>query len=147
MAEQQEDIFNEETKSFAYADYYTVIPMIQRYYYNMLELFRNYYELRINGRENRKLRNKIQSYIVILYDLLKNYNSVKKSKEVIYFNEHYYKINDVLSEVIQKGAMYGSILGFSGMVACKDAIVRAHFELGLSNIEITKENPNLAVRG
>lgn len=125
----------EEREQAVYADYYIVIPQIQKYYYAMLEMFRVYYELRINKKDNLKLKNKIQSYIVLLTDLLKNYNSIKKSKKMVLFDNQYYAIDYMLNTVVIKTSMNLRMMSFEGLVACKEAIIKAHFELGLSNIE------------
>jgi hypothetical protein len=122
------DYENEEQETFAYADYYTVIPMIEQYYYKMLELYRIYYELKLNGKENKRLMRKIQSYILVLYDLFRNYNSIKVNEELMkIFN----KMNEVQKDLTK--------MSFRALTICKEAIVNAHFKLGLSDIEREKK--------
>lgn len=132
----REDYSDEEPETFAYADYYTVIPMIEQYYYRMLELYRVYYELKLNGKENKRLMRKIQSYILVLYDLFRNYNSIKVNEELMkVFN----KMNEVQCDLTK--------MNFKALTICKEAIVNAHFELGLSDIEKEKSDPSRAILG
>ena len=38
-------------------------------------------------------------------------------------------------------------LGFKGLYLCKEAIIKAHFDLGLSKIEKEKGNPGRSIKG
>lgn len=123
----------EEGEAQAWADYYNVIAMIETYYYKMLELFRIYCELRNNGKKNPKLMTKIQSYISTLYFLLKNYKSIKDNKKIT-------RTFEEIKKYLMEKRMTDKALTIS-----VDAIVDAHFALGLSKIEKPKTDPGSAL--
>ncbi len=135
-----------------YADYYTVIPNIHRYYYEMLEFWRTYYESLLNGKNNRKLARKIQTYIVILFDLLKNYSLVRESDMTLIFKDKEYKMNDAFN-TLEVYTSKLTTMDYGSLKICKDAILNAHFALGLSNIEqqttdeVDPEYSMIAARG
>ena len=124
---------DEQADSQAWADYYNVIAMIETYYYKMLELFRIYCELKNNGKTNPKLMTKIQSYISTLYFLLKNYKSIRDDK----------KLKIIFAKI--KVFLIDKKMNDQALTESVDAIVDAHFILGLSKIEKPKVDPGDAL--
>lgn len=127
---------SDEEGSFAYADYSGVVVMIQTYYYKTLEFFRQYYLMIIKGKDYKPLKQQIQSYILILTQLLKRYESVQDNKEV---KKMFIKI-DKFTETLET-------INFKKLKECIDIISDAHHALGLSKIEFKKRNPNKSISG
>ncbi len=125
--EEEQEEKEEEEESFAYADYSGVVVMIQTYYYKTLELFRQYYLLTLKGIDHKPLKQKIQSYVIIVVQLLRNYDPLKKDK----------KIKDIFLK-INKFAGTGKLFNFDRMKKCIDSMVDAHYILGLSKLEFKK---------
>ena len=134
--EDYEEPEEEETESFAYADYSGVVTMIQTYYYRMLEIFRQYYLLVIKGKDHKPQRQAIQSYIIILTQLLKRYNSIQNDKTA----------NKVLKDIDEFTKTTGT-MNFEKLKDCVDTISDAHNILGLNKIEFQKRNPAKAMTG
>lgn len=121
----------------AWADYYTVIPMIQSNYYDMLNLYEKYYFMLLNQISNSttfKLKNAIQAKLAKLRSMLENYNSVKNTGESLRYGKIQYELDKIFM-LISESEETGKRLNWKGIMLCKDGIVKAHFLLGLSNIE------------
>lgn len=132
-----------ETDYQAYADWYNVTAMIEINFYQMLDLFEKFHYLTLCNKDNMttwKLKAAIQVKISKLRSMLQHYDSVKKSKT----NLIYGGINTNLAKVfvlIKAADDQKKRLGFKGLYLCKEAIIKAHFDLGLSKIEKEKTDP------
>lgn len=118
---------DEQQESFAYADYSGVVVMIQTYYYRMIEAFRQYYIMRLKGRDSIALKQKIQSYISTTVQLMKNYAPIQDDKKLKKLFEDITKFTGTLENI-----------NFQKMQECIDKIVKAHYILGLSKLEFKK---------
>ena len=133
----------EETDYQAYADWYNVIIMIEVNFYQMLDLFEKFYYLTLCNKDNIetwKLKAAIQAKISKLRSMLQHYHSVQKSKDKLKYGD----VNTTLGKVfvLIKASDDKKIrLGFKGLYLCKEAIIKAHFDLGLSKIEKEKGDP------
>lgn len=133
----------EGTDYQAYADWYNVITMIEINFYQMLDLFEKLYYLTLCKKDNMttwKLKAAIQAKISKLRSMLQHYTSVKKSKDKLIYGE----VNTTLAKVfvlIKASDDQKKRLGFKGLYLCKEAIIKAHFDLGLSKIEKEKGDP------
>lgn len=127
-----------EEEEFAYSDYLGVTFMIQQYYYRTLELFRQYYHQQIRGKENLKLKQLIQSYVVMCVELMRNYTPIKKKKET----------NNLFSSII-KFIDTGNTMNFKKLTECVNTIIDAHYILGLGKLEFKRfkyEKPTQEIR-
>jgi|TARA_R100001530_G_scaffold3_3_gene20 hypothetical protein len=140
MVEQQyteEEEYEEDNKeTFAYADYSGVQLMIQTYYYRMVETFRRYYVNVLKQKDNRQLRQNIQSYIITLNQLLKRYNSIKSDK----------RIKGILDK-LDNFVISQETLSFEGIYECVNIISDAHNVLGLNKIEHIKKDVHKSISG
>tara|TARA_Y100000310_G_scaffold229404_1_gene231820 strand:+ start:2333 stop:2758 length:426 start_codon:yes stop_codon:yes gene_type:complete len=140
MVEQQyteEEEYEEDNKeTFAYADYSGVQLMIQTYYYRMVETFRRYYVNVLKQKDNRQLRQNIQSYIITLNQLLKRYNSIKSDK----------RIKGILDK-LDNFVIAQETLSFEGIYECVNIISDAHNVLGLNKIEHIKKDVHKSISG
>ena len=119
----------EETGKVVYADYYTVIPQIQYYYYGLLRLWQKYYIYRLKKKKDHNtLMIYIQGYIVTLHDMFRHYDNIKAKKELD-------KIFNIIKLFEEKNVK----MSYKALLECKNAIIQAHFVLGLSNIERDKK--------
>jgi len=125
--EQDYDDDEEEQDSFAYADYSGVVVMIQTYYYKTIELFRQYYLMMLKGKDHIALKKQIQSYIITVVQLMRNYDPIQKDKKV---NNIFKKINQFVGTT--------EPMTFDKMKECINSIVDAHYILGLSKLEFKK---------
>lgn len=124
----------EEQEAYAYADYSGVVVMIQTYYYRAIELYRQYYLSMIRNRDYKPLRQQIQSYIITLAQLLKRYESIKGNKEV----------KKTLDQ-IDKFSETTDTMNFNKIKMCVDKISEAHHTLGLSKIELKKQDKGRSI--
>jgi len=129
-----------------YADYYTVIPMIQMSYYSMLDYFEKYYYLLLTGKKQTiqamQLKSLLQAKLLKMSTMLWNYKSTQEKKEKTYklmkaeydLKSVFYIMHRAETEVLK--------LSWPTLLMCKHALVDAHFNLGLSNIEVDKAQEN-----
>ena len=117
----------EEQEEFAYSDFMGVTFMIQQYYYSMLALFQKYYYLKIRGRDYQPLKQQIQSYILILVEMLKNYKPIKNTKKI-----------DAMFKKVIEFASTQKTFNYEKMLECINYITDAHYILGLSKLEFRK---------
>ena len=101
--------------------------MIQTYYYKTIELFRQYYLLMLKGKNYLPLKQQIQSYLLTVVQLMINYDPIKQDAK-----------SKALFEKINKFAKTLDTLSFDKMKECVDAMVKAHYILGLSKLEFKK---------
>ena len=138
---------DEEPNQQAWADWYNVTAMIEINFYQLLDLFEKFHYLTLCNKDNMatwKLKAAIQVKISKLRSMLQHYSSVKKSKTVF----DYGGINTNLSKVftlIKAADQQNKRLGFKGLYLCKEAIIKAHFDLGLSKIEKERGDPGKAM--
>lgn len=123
-----------------YADYYTVIPTINYYYYTMLDYYRLYYEKSLNGVSDKRLLSRIQGMMCVLYDLLKHYKEIadKKNDEKFYFRGRELE----MQEVFKKFEMYIVLrnrMNFDAITIMKDCLVRCYNIMGFAQIDLQKE--------
>ena len=127
MPEENYQDEDEEQESFAYADYTGVVIMIQTYYYKTLELFRRYYFLMLRGRDDITLKKQIQSYILTVVQLLRNYTPIQQKK----------KLHKIFDD-INKFAGTLELMSYEKMKECIDSMIDSHYVLGLSKLEFKK---------
>lgn len=130
---------NKQT-SQVYADYYTVIPQINYYYYTMLDYYRVYLEMRLNGKDNKRMITRIQGIMCILYDLVKHYQTIKKKEdELIDYGLRSLSIKEIFHkfELMNESSKR---INFEGITLMKDTLVKCYHILGLSDIEQFKDS-------
>lgn len=129
-----------KTPNQVHADYYTVIPQINYYYYSMLDYYRVYLEMRLNGKENKKMMTRLQGIMVVLYDLFKHYDSIHKNNtEQIFYGTEKLAMLEVFSKFETMCFVSTKRMNFKGLTAMKDALVKCYHLLGLSDIEKNKQ--------
>ena len=129
MNEQElEPIEQGEQEEFAYSDFMGVTFMIQQYYYSMLALFQRYYNLKLRGKDYYPLRQQIQSFILILAEMLKNYTPIRNNKN----------LNKLFSDIIEFASTERTF-NYDRMLKCVNSITDAHYILGLSKLEFKKK--------
>ena len=121
----QDDEDQEET--FAYSDYTGVVVMIQTYYYKTLEIFRQYYLLTLKGRDYKPLKQQVQSYLITVIQLMRNYKPIQENKKL-----------KKIFEDINKFSVERENISFNKLKECIDRMVDAHYILGLSKLEFKK---------
>lgn len=127
-------------RSQVYADYYTVIPTINSYYYTMIDYYRIYLEGRMNGKDDKRIITRIQGHMCVLYNLLKHYKAIKENKkERIVFGIQKIEIGEVFTkfEIMVDSSQR---MNFKGITQMKDALILAYHLLGLSDIEKAKQS-------
>lgn len=129
-----------------YADYYTVIPMIQMGYYSMLDYFEKYYYLLLTGKKNtiqaQQLKSLLQAKILKMATMLWNYKSTQEVRKKTYdLMKSQYDLQLVF-QIMHKAETEVVKLSWPTLLMCKRALVDAHFNLGLSNIEVDKTTEN-----
>ena len=146
-----EDYSDEESKVGAYADYYTTIPQIQMNYYSMLDMFEKYSVIKIKNKENKNLKILIQVRIQKLYNMLRLYKSIQDNKNTILFRDLKHdkktetRLNNIFRLISEFQTNY-KVMGDITMAQCVEAITKAHFSLGLSDIEKRKYSPGEAMQ-
>lgn len=145
-----EEIPMEQSQYGVYADFYTVRFMIQKYHFSLIEMFRKYSELRKFGKNNKKLKLYIQTIVETMSFLLRNYKSIKDSKEKILFRnmEDDTKEEKSLSDIfdlIKEFSVSYKEMNDSALASSILAIEKSLMVLGVSDIEKEKSDPRTAV--
>ncbi len=146
-----EEYTEEETKFAAYADYYTTIPQIQFNYYSLMDMFEKYSVIRIKGKDNKNLKILIQVRIQKIHNMFRYYKSVKDEKNTIVFKDFNkdadieHSLNAVFKLISDFQTSY-RLMSDTTMAQCIEAITKAHFQLGLSDIEKAKWDARKAMQ-
>jgi len=126
MTEEYQDE-EDQGETFAYSDYTGVVVMIQTYYYKTLEIFRQYYLLTLKGRDYKPLKQQVQSYLITVIQLLRNYKPIQDDKKL-----------KKIFEDINEFSVERENISFKKLKECIDKMVDAHYILGLSKLEFKK---------